>query len=795
MKSIVEFFNPIINTIKDIGLKALEQRGLEEAAGLESAEMNPDDFLDKKGKDLTFYDAMMKDDRIKLAIEAKKTIVLSVTNKVVAVSDRKEDIEKAEFAQEVIDGMKIRWRDVLKNMLDAMVYGFKVGEIIWKISKDAKWVWHNIKFMHSVFYDFTYEENKDLKSALIGRDFGSDQEIDAETYERKFIHHINSYLKDGNLYGDSDLKELYPQWNAKQKIFRYRNVYIQNSGYSMPVVKYDKATVDDTEKTEMITYLKNLQDQMFLMIPAIRDKNSGELRGKFEVDFRDTGTKDGTSIHNEAITQLDKQITRKLLMPDRLGFTDESNGSEAMTRKIFDLFIMIIKDLQKDLEDTINPHIRRLIDFNFPGTVDYPTWEFEEVDEGIETEALKALIELGVIDKREKWIRSFVGIPEISRKEQKAIEKEKQKAVEDAQKNMVQNGDNDGNGNNGGDTNTNTNTNDGNNNGNQNGQKKNGNQKVEFKTSSAPVNFKGIIDTFDSLEDQFIDDFAILHEENIEAIINQIDKSKVIETGDISDLEKLSIKKRDFKRLFNIYYNELYMNGHKDAVVEIKPRLEMSGLDVKLQAIQFDDKWLDKGFLKNLTKELGSLGALTKEDKKFLKSLSDRSFIDAGELENKMTQIAERTVSNGLRNGLSGSVIKEQVKLFLREDRKRFATTIARTNASTDYNSGRMNFFTGETVDQFTEAFQYSAVIDQDTTDFCAQHDGQIIKKSDPEFETVNPPNHFSCRSLFIPVLVGDNENPDSFYNGYQDNKTEFPDWGTRVTKDNRLPNKGFGGV
>ena len=108
-------------------------------------------------------------------------------------------------------------------------------------------------------------------------------------------------------------------------------------------------------------------------------------------------------------------------------------------------------------------------------------------------------------------------------------------------------------------------------------------------------------------------------------------------------LLKIRLLLRGLKRLFNIYYNKLYMTGKMDAGRELRPRLKQTGLlddvVVNLKAVEFDEKWLDKIFIDKQIKSMGELGVLTVDDKKFLKGLSDRSFLDAGELENKITQI------------------------------------------------------------------------------------------------------------------------------------------------------------
>ena len=59
-------------------------------------------------------------------------------------------------------------------------------------------------------------------------------------------------------------------------------------------------------------------------------------------------------------------------------------------------------------------------------------------------------------------------------------------------------------------------------------------------------------------------------------------------------------------------------------------------------------------------------------------------------------------------------------------------------------------------MSDIVQAYQYSAVLDDRTTEFCAAHDGRIFKENDPYIDLIWPPNHFNCRSLFIPVVEGE---------------------------------------
>jgi uncharacterized protein with gpF-like domain len=54
------------------------------------------------------------------------------------------------------------------------------------------------------------------------------------------------------------------------------------------------------------------------------------------------------------------------------------------------------------------------------------------------------------------------------------------------------------------------------------------------------------------------------------------------------------------------------------------------------------------------------------------------------------------------------------------------------------------------------QAFQYSAVIDDDTTDICLSLDGKIMRKDDEESMRFMPPNHYGCRSILVPITINE---------------------------------------
>lgn len=780
------YIAPIVNLFKtrDAPAPPTEQiltKELDYNSGMEIALENPDSLLWNKSKDLRFYDVMMTDDKIKSSIELKKRLALSSKGDVVPASEEQADQDVAEFLRWNFGHMLISFEDQLDNYLDAMVFGNKVGELMWMTADmmaengilvppeyAGNWFVGNIKHKHSVYFDYKYNVYGQVEGVIVGKNFGVDEDVGTSTAMDKFLIFTYPYPKDGNWYGDSDLKEVYPQWYAKFNIFRFRNQYLERYGMPVPEIIYDSAKTKAAEKTELKLMLKNFQESMYFLTPGTMNADQSELIAKFKLNLHEVRNARATTQYEEAIDQIDKQIARKLLIPDKLGFSETTTGSYSLGETQLQIFTSVIEDIQKKLENLVNRLIIKIVDFNFSNVKDYPTYQFQKISKTIKQEMLKILVEKGIVDKREKWIRQYVGIPEIDEKEREEIDKAKEEDRKNApppqfpqQPPQMP--------------------------GQVPGQK----PGQKFKRGESPVNFKAIERHYDEAEADFLREYNRIWLENTQLLVAQVKNKKIVEEKNLRELDSLKIKKTELKRLFQNYYRRLFLTGRIDVIEEIGPRWEnIKKEGFKAVEMQVEET-LDNQWVRSQLEKYGELGKTTEFDGDTLKATSDKAYLNAGLTEEEMTKTVSGTVYEGIRSGKSTRDISQNITKFLSDQNKKYATTIARTSASDFYNQGRMNLMASKGVDPYIEAFQYTAVIDQSTTEFCASHDGQIMQKNDPALQTVNPPNHYNCRSLLVPVFLGESSDPDSFYYDYQN---KMQKWGTGVPVDARTPAKGFGG-
>jgi len=106
-----------------------------------------------------------------------------------------------------------------------------------------------------------------------------------------------------------------------------------------------------------------------------------------------------------------------------------------------------------------------------------------------------------------------------------------------------------------------------------------------------------------------------------------------------------------------------------------------------------------------------------------------------------------------------------------------YLDTLSRTNLFEAMNEARYAEFTDPELGGFVVALQYSAILDDRTTDICEALNNQTWAEDSDVWDQYRPPNHFNCRSVLIPV-------------------TELDGWdGQESPPPNVQPQAGFGGT
>lgn len=370
----------------------------------DQVDFNPEEF------DLSVYEKMMKDGQVKAGMDMIK---LAVTARgFTVVGDTPETKKYADFINEQFELIRGNVEDVLGEMLTALEYGYSCTEKVFE-QRDGKIVLSKLKVLNPHSVQVKTDRFGDLE--YVKQTIGS-KTIKIPAHKILWFAHDKRF---GNPYGNSALRTVYKHWFIKDKMYRFANIAYER--YGTPLLVGQVADAKDVGK-------------MKSLLAKINGLTGLAISGGDKIEAIQGSNADFVGY----IEHHDRKIMESLLVPPMLISTGRGqNGSYALSSNQFDIFIIRLEALQRDLKALMEEEIiRPLIDLNFPNVKAYPSFAFKPfTDEDTEklAKVFQMLITAQVIDPSEEWIREELGFPAMSEEAKKKIE-ERQSAVNEALK-------------------------------------------------------------------------------------------------------------------------------------------------------------------------------------------------------------------------------------------------------------------------------------------------------------------------------------------------------------------------
>jgi len=132
---------------------------------------------------------------------------------------------------------------------------------------------------------------------------------------------------------------------------------------------------------------------------------------------------------------------------------------------------------------------------------------------------------------------------------------------------------------------------------------------------------------------------------------------------------------------------------------------------------------------------------------------------EAAEILKKVQPILMDSINKGLSVNETLGMIETALKAYDIDLGAPRIENIVRTNVNKAWNSSRLSEF--KKVENEITGYQFSAILDSRTSDICAEMDDKKFRKS--EAINYNPPLHFQCRSLLVPIFK------DEEFNGFDE--------------------------
>ena len=441
--------------------------------------------------------------------------------------------------------------------------------------------------------------------------------------------------------------------------------------------------------TPVAKYPLNTPDQAITdlhdVIKQFQAKTAITVPKEVEIEFIEA--KSNGEAYIKGIDIMNMMIGRSLMVPDLLGISgsEVSGGSHALGQEHIGLYFKHLERKRKILENLINYHIiKPLVITNYGFQDKMPEFKFKQIQEDNMVEKLKLWLESAklknyeVTDEEINYFRSQINFP--------IGEIERVQAGNSFVPNSVP-----------------TPLDDANNPG--------ANKVKEFKRVFEPsefakrVDFKAMEKTMDSQLDSFSNASRLIVNKIFSKLIESIEKKKIVQNG---NFEKI---------------NDLKLSNLSELKVLLKSSMRQAFTNAKVQA---QTELMSKNFGEPLP------------SKEFLDFLDQEIYSYVGDYSYKVLEAVKVKLRQAVKDGKSLSEVISALDTEGQELSKTSLDRYARTKFTEVMNRGRVEMFNEAKI---VEGYEYSAVLDDATTDICRGLNGKkFVKGTEPI-----PPMHFNA--------------------------------------------------
>lgn len=664
-------------------------------------------------------DKMRRSDEIICALEfAFKMPILSAMWEFEAGMPGDELSEKIKRACEwqFFKGLKKTWTDLLTEYMSILTYGYYLAEPITGIVECPEfgkmWGFKNFAFRSPKTIEKWKINEADELVEVYQQATGVDNPFSGWIPFEKLL--LISLNREGNMFeGRSPFRGAYGNYIRKKIINKIQLIAIERSALGFPLIEYPVDWQEgSTEFSALETAAENITSDrgQFLMVPAGTKITFPEIPAKI-------------SELNEVIKSENTNMTYVILADFMLIGSGTTGGSYALIKEKLPFYLSSINFVAWLFIEKFTKYIDTFIKWNFAGAKEEQYARL--VVSGIEKKAVKELVsalEVGVKGglitpdpTLEKFIRVSLDVP--LAEEKISVDNPPKPPVplpdEDAEKIDDKEGEEE--------------------------KEDNADKSEPAKFADKPrilnkyeekVDFAKIEKDFDTSQDNYNAVVKVELQKIIDNYILELRKRTITDNGDIFNvLQNLEpTGKAELENTITGLVKKSVMSGREQINNELKKAkfADKEKLPVGVYAwVKVNAKRLAENKMADLKKRMAGTAA------------TEASFYPL----NKPLDIREKNVVIAAARAAGIDYIDNVNNLD--------ATSIIPLAV----NVGRKD--AAESNDEVI-GFLYSAVMDDRTTDICRKLDGQTRAIDDTVSAKFDPPNHFNCRSILVPISASD---------------------------------------
>ncbi len=650
---------------------------------------NPDDIYARAGSYRT-YEEMLNDDQINVCLQLIKDLVLGGGWSLVPDTDEEKE-QAEELEDDLNDQYEGTFDEALEELLSSYEYGVSLTEKVFKNTDDGRIALKFLKTRHPDTFLIHTDDHGNVNK-IVQRVKTTDVEINPKS----MIHMVNK-PKFQNPYGQSDLRAAYSAWFTKRQVIKYYGIFLEKAASPIPIGKYD-TNVPKQIVDELFDTIKNFQTKTAMVIP----KN-------LEVDFLES--KSNGEAYAKAIDLFNMFIGRSLFVPDLIGLhgAQSSGGSLALGKEQIGIFFKHIERRKNSVENLVNDAIIAPLHIsNYGLDTKPPKFKLRPVSEAEAVELAKLWIELAkskfheVTEEEIAYFKKLCRFPEGEIELKAPVEP--MQFGPDGQPLPPQPGKPGLPGKPGQDP--------------KDKEEEGEEEEVELpKKYSLPpgsyhkkTDFKALKVQLQSYDNSVMAETEPIVKKIIEDLYEQMEKKNILKSEDLSKIDSINLKYlSELKKVFKSSFRDLYKDSKILAAKEINRN------------------------------DFAKRRPLTPE--KFSETIDQETFNYIGDWAYNIKKNARTELTAAIKDGKPLSSVVNSLYPYSESSIERFS----RTKHTEVMNRARVDFFDESGV---VAALQYSAILDDTTTDVCSELDGKIF---DIGTEPV-PPLHFNCRSTLVPI-------------------------------------------
>lgn len=591
---------------------------------------------------------------------------------------------------------------VLADMLRAIVEGYRLFEIVWRLDANGNIVPKKLASREPNTLTLLRDDRGGFagakQEAYIGDKYQSDLEIPVE---RCFLFTFGK--EKNNIEGESAFRAAYYHYDKKHRAYYLAHQALQTTAIPYKVLTAPaKATKQD-------------KDDNLAAVDEMSVRSSAVIPENWSLDIQYPGGSKTEAIqlidHHNA--EMARSVLAQFLM---LGTASGDTGSYALAQSHSDIFIMALKGLMQNIEDHINSYlIPKIVELNFDQPA-YPTFKFKDLTNT--TMAMLTETFNKIMDKRPGAIPDWV-VGDIVERVASSLEIETPDKADG-----LHNSDG-------------TPTDQSVSSGAAGPALSRGKKKValannrrwfrQLTPAESKVDFAGIQTKENTLEADFESAVKPIFDKMRAAAIKQL--TPLLESRDIKALDGFSLKFSDeYIAAIKTQMLDAYNYAKKGASDE---------LDRKAPATPTASKQLiDQQAQSIVDKQLSDL------------NFAIKAAITTALRKNQLSKV-ELSVGDVLASigAAWDAFYTDKVGLT------------AGLVISTAINLGRDDVF--QTYRNSIQSYQYSAILDDVVCPICEDLDGSVVTEAEYRSTPWMPPIHFNCRCIWVAIGNDEEEAPD----------------------------------